>query len=117
IHQWTTDYSRDLFRTWSMGATYIGTRGAHLDMLRAPNRGPTGLRISGVEAFTWQSSEGSSYMNGVALRLQKRQSHGISGTATYTLSKSRSCCRATWTTYTSPFRKYRATAAFAGGAP
>ena len=95
IHQWTTDYSRDLFRTWSMGATYFGTRGAHLDVLRAPNRGPTGLRISGVEAFTWQSSEGSSYMNGVALRLQKRQSHGISGTATYTLSRSRDNTTAT----------------------
>lgn len=95
IHQWTTDYSRDLFRMWSVGATYIGTRGAHLDMLRAPNRGPTGLRIAGVEPFTWQSSEGSSYMNGVSLRLQKRQSHGISGTATYTLSKSRDNTTAT----------------------
>jgi hypothetical protein len=95
IHQWTADYSRDLFRTWSAGATYIGTRGSHLDMLRAPNRGPSGLRIAGVQAFSWQSSEGESYMNGLSLRLQKRQSHGVSGTATYTLSKSRDNTTAT----------------------
>jgi hypothetical protein len=95
INQWTTDYSRELFRSWSAGATYIGTRGVHLDMLRAPNRGPAGLRIAGVESFTWQSSEGSSYMHGLSLRLQKRQSHGVSGTATYTLSKSRDNTTAT----------------------
>ena len=43
IHQWSADYSRDLFKTWSVGATYFGTRGGDLDMLRAPNRGPTGF--------------------------------------------------------------------------
>ncbi len=95
IHQWTADYSHDLFRTWSVGATYIGTRGSHLDMLRAPNRGPDGLRIPDVQAFIWQSSQGESYMNGLSLRLQKRQSHGISGTASYTLSKSRDDTTAT----------------------
>ncbi len=95
IHQWTADYSHELFRTWAVGATYIGTRGSHLDMLRAPNRGPDGLRIPDVQAFVWQSSEGESYMNGLSLRLQKRQSHGISGTASYTLSKSRDDTTAT----------------------
>jgi hypothetical protein len=34
-------------------------------------------------------------MNGLSLRLQKRQSHGISGTASYTLSKSRDDTTAT----------------------
>jgi hypothetical protein len=95
IHQWNVDYSRELFRTWAVGATYIGTRGGHLDMLRAPNRGPDGLRIAGVEPFTWQSSDGSSYMNGVSFRVQKRQTKGISGAATYTLSKSRDNTTAT----------------------
>jgi hypothetical protein len=95
IHQWTADYSHELFRTWAVGATYIGTRGSHLDMLRAPNRGPDGLRIPDVQAFIWQSSEGESYMNGLSLRVQKRQSHGISGTASYTLSKSRDDTTAT----------------------
>lgn len=88
IHQWTADYSRDLFRSWNVGATYIGTRGSNLDMLRAPNRGPSGLRIANVQSFTWQSSEGSSRMHGIALRAQKRQTKGVSGSVSYTLSKS-----------------------------
>ena len=69
IHQWSGDWGRDLFKTWSIGATYVGTRGSHLDLLRAPNRGPTGLRISGVQAFTWQSSQGSSHAAEGALAL------------------------------------------------
>jgi hypothetical protein len=95
IHQWTADYSRTLFSTWNVGATYIGTRGSSLDLLRAPNRGPSGLRIDGAQAFTWQSSGGESYMNGLSLRLQKRQSRGVSGNISYTLSKSRDNTTAT----------------------
>jgi hypothetical protein len=95
IHQYTVDYSRNLFATWAAGVTYIGTRGGALDMLRAPNRGPDGPRIEDVQAFTWQTSEGSSHMNGVSFRLQKRMSRGVSGTASYTLSKSRDNTTAT----------------------
>jgi hypothetical protein len=88
IHQWSADYSRDLFKTWAVGATYFGTRGGNLDLLRAPNRTATGLRIAGVESFIWQSSGGSSHANGLSLRLQKRQTKGVSGNVSYTLSKS-----------------------------
>jgi hypothetical protein len=95
IHQWNVDYNRTLFSTWSVGATYIGTRGSNLDMLRAPNRGPNGLRIAGVQAFTWQTDEGSSHMNGLSVRVQKRQSRGLSGSLSYTLSKSRDNTTAT----------------------
>jgi hypothetical protein len=95
IHQWSVDYSRDLSRLWAMGATYVGTRGSDLDLLRAPNRGPDGLRIPDVQAFTWQSSAGASYANGVSLRLQKRQSNGVAGSLTYTLAKSRDNTTAT----------------------
>ena len=83
INQGTVDYNRDLFKSWNVGATYIGTLGRHLDMLRAPNRGPNGLRIAGVQSFSWQSSEGESYMNGVSFRVQKRQTKGIAGSASY----------------------------------
>jgi hypothetical protein len=95
IHQWNVDYNRQLSQTWNAGVTYIGTVGAHLDMLRAPNRGPDGLRIPDVQAFTWQSSEGASRMNGVSFRVQKRQSHGVSGSLVYTLSRSRDDTTAT----------------------
>ncbi len=87
IHQWTADYSRDVLPSWNAGVTYVGTLGRNLDMLRAPNRGPSGLRIAGVDPFTWQSSEGSSHANGLSLRLTKRQTRGIGGSVTYTLSK------------------------------
>jgi len=88
VHQWSADYGRDLFRSWATGVTYFGTLGRNLDMLRSPNRGPTGLRIDGVDPFTFQSSEGSSHANGVAFRLQKRQTHGVAGSVTYTLAHS-----------------------------
>jgi len=87
IHQWTADYSRDLFRSWNVGVTYIGTLGRGLDLLRAPNRGPTGPRDPSVEPFMWQSSDGMSHANGVSFRLQKRQTNGVSGNVIYTLSK------------------------------
>jgi hypothetical protein len=87
IHQWTGDYSRDLFRSWNAGITYVGTLGRNLDMLRAPNRGPSGLRVAGVDPFTWQSSDGSSHANGLSLRLIKRQTRGIGGSVSYTFSK------------------------------
>lgn len=88
IHQWTVDYSRDLLRSWNAGVTYVGTLGRNLDLLRAPNRGPSGLRIDGVEPFTWQSSDGASHASAVSVRLQKRQTKGIAGSVSYTLSKS-----------------------------
>lgn len=88
IHQWTADYSRDLLRSWNWGVTYVGTLGQSLDLLRAPNRGPSGLRIDGVEPFTWQSSDGASQANAMSVRLQKRQTKGIAGSVSYTLSKS-----------------------------
>jgi hypothetical protein len=88
IHQWTADYSRDLRPSWNAGVTYVGTLGRNLDMLRAPNRGPSGLRIEGVDPFTWQSSEGASHASGLSLRLTRRQTRGVGGSVTYTLSKS-----------------------------
>jgi hypothetical protein len=87
IHQWTGDYSRDLFRSWNVGVTYVGTLGRDLDLLRAPNRGPTGPRDPSVQPFMWQSSDGMSHANGVSFRVQKRQTKGVSGSVIYTLSK------------------------------
>ena len=46
--------SRDLRQVWNVGAGYTYTRGSSLDMLRAPNREPNGIRIEGVQPFLWQ---------------------------------------------------------------
>jgi hypothetical protein len=86
---WNADYGRDL--PWSLngGITYNGTRGTHLDMLRAPNRDATGLRIEGVQPFLWQTSEGRSTLHSFGLRLRKRMTKGIGGGASYTWTHAR----------------------------
>ncbi|HEX5214655.1 MAG TPA: hypothetical protein VFV98_04290, partial [Vicinamibacterales bacterium] len=89
VQTWNVDLSKTLRQVWDVGAGYTGTKGSSLDMLRAPNRGPDGLRIPDVQAFNWQSSEASSMMNGLSLRLARRAARGIGGSVSYTLAKSR----------------------------
>jgi hypothetical protein len=64
-------------------------------MLTAPNQGSTGELLSSVQPFDFQNSTGRSYSNSISFRLQKRQSHGISGTVQYTLASSRDDTTAT----------------------
>jgi hypothetical protein len=89
VQTWNVDYSRDLHQNWNVGAGYTRTTGSQLDVVRAPNRGPTGQRIEGVDPFLWQTSEGESVLNAGTFRLQRRMVKGIGGTVTYTLAKSR----------------------------
>ncbi len=86
---WNADYGRDLPGSLNAGISYNGTRGSHLDMLRAPNRDAAGLRIEGVQPFLWQTSEGRSTLHAVSLRLRKRMTRGIGGGATYTWTHAR----------------------------
>jgi hypothetical protein len=58
LQTWNADVNRTLGRGWQLGGGYTGTKGSHLDIVRAPNRGPDGLRIPGVQPFLWQTSEG-----------------------------------------------------------
>ena len=83
------DLSRDLNQNWNVGAGYTRTTGDSLDVVRAPNRGPDGLRIEGVQPFLWQTSEGSSVLNAANFRVQRRMVKGIGGSLNYTLAKSR----------------------------
>jgi hypothetical protein len=89
VQTWNADLSRDLTQTWNVGASYTRTTGASLDVVRAPNRGPTGLRIEGVQPFLWQTSEGSSVLNAATFRMQRRMVKGIGGSIDYTLAQSR----------------------------
>jgi hypothetical protein len=83
------DVSKELRQVWNVGGGYTHTRGSHLDIVRAPNRGPTGLRIPGVQPFNWQTSEGASTLHTATVRLSRRPVKGIGGGVTYTLAKSR----------------------------
>ncbi len=89
VQTWNGDFAKDLSPAWNVSAGYTEIRGANLDIVRAPNRGPSGLRIPDVQPFLWQTSEGSSVLHAATFRLQRRQSHGIGGSLTYTLARSR----------------------------
>jgi hypothetical protein len=89
VQTWNVDLSEDLRQVWNIGANYTHTRGSSLDIVRAPNRGPDGLRIPDVQPFLWQTSEGSSVLNALSLRARRRPVRGLGGGLTYTLAKSR----------------------------
>ncbi len=89
IQTWNASISRDLTPIWNVLAGYTGIKGTDLDLLSAPDRGPDGsLLIPGVQPFTWESSAAHSLLNQGNVQLTRRLSHGIGGTASYTLSKS-----------------------------
>jgi hypothetical protein len=88
VQIWNVDVQRDLSRTIQLGVGYTGTKGSDLDLLRAPNRGPAGLRIPGVQPFIWESSSADSIMNSLTLRLRRRMTNGFAIGGAYTLSKS-----------------------------
>ena len=94
IQTWNADLSRD-FGYWNLGAGYVGTLGSDLDMLRAPNRGPDGLLLPDVQAFTWQAAEGRSILAAANFRVRRRIVKGVGFGGTYTLARSRDNTTAT----------------------
>jgi hypothetical protein len=88
VQTWNADVQKDLTQAWLVGGGYTRTTGASLDIVRAPNRTPTGLKIPTIQAFTYQTSQGVSVLNAGSIRLQRRMVKGIGGSVTYTLAKS-----------------------------
>src|SRR5204862_3832739 len=88
VQMWNVDLQRVRARTWNIGVGYVGTKGGDLDLVRAPNRTASGLRIEGVDPFLWESAGADSIMHAFTLRLRKRLSHGVGGGVSYTWSKS-----------------------------
>ena len=88
IQTWNAAVTKNLNPNWTVTAAYTGTKGTDLDILRAPNRGPLGLLIPGVQAFTWESSGGHSILHAGNFQLRRRLAGGISGGASYTLARS-----------------------------
>lgn len=89
VQTWNADLSRDIRQVWNLAAGYTETRGSSLDIVRAPNRGPLGLRIAGVQPFLWQSSNGSSVLHAATVRASRRPVKGLGAGLTYTLARSR----------------------------
>jgi hypothetical protein len=83
------DVSKDLTQAWNAGVSYTHILGSNLDIVRAPNRGPSGLLLPDVQPFEWQSSEGSSRLHAAEFRLTRRPVRGFGGGLSYTLARSR----------------------------
>jgi hypothetical protein len=89
VETYNIDVNHQLKTAWAVGANYTYTLGSSLDVVRAPNRGPTGLRIEDVQPFLWETSEGESILHSATFRVQRRQVRGLGGGLQYTLAKSR----------------------------
>jgi hypothetical protein len=80
---------RGLFRTYQVSAQYGHTIGSNLEIVRAPNRDADGLRIEGVQPFTWTSSEGRSVLDSVSVNLRKNEARGLGFQVEYAFARSR----------------------------
>ncbi|GAC1418278.1 MAG: hypothetical protein NVSMB62_09880 [Acidobacteriaceae bacterium] len=67
---------------------YNGAYAGNLDVLRAPNRTPTGVANQQVTQFTYEDSLGYQRSNALVVNLRQRMRKGISLQATYTYSHS-----------------------------
>jgi hypothetical protein len=88
VQMWNVNIQQQLPWGVLLNVDYTGTKGSHLDMLRAPNRGPTGVLIPGVQPFLWESSEGNSIMHAGTIRVRRRLRQGFQVGGTYVFSKS-----------------------------
>lgn len=89
VQAWNLNVQREIARTVVVQLDYTGSKGTHLDMQRAPNRLPNGgLRIPGVQAFIFEDSIADSILHSGSVRVNKRMSHGMSLSGSYTFSKS-----------------------------
>jgi trimeric autotransporter adhesin len=87
--QWNLDLQRDLRKIGvQMNLDYTGTKGTRLDIIEAPNRTATKLRIPNVQPFNWETSDANSVLHSAAIRMNRRLGRGVSFGGTYQFSKS-----------------------------
>jgi Carboxypeptidase regulatory-like domain len=93
---WNLTVEAQFTPNWSAEITYTGTKGTHLDLLRAPNRAAPGSpltaeqqrRIADASGFTYDTFGASSIYHAMQLRLQKRFTKGFMLLGLYTFGKS-----------------------------
>lgn len=93
---WNLTVETQFTQNWSTDITYTGTKGTHLDLLRAPNRAAPGSplttdeerRIANASGFTYDTFGASSIYHALQLRVQKRFSRGLLLMGVYTYGKS-----------------------------
>jgi hypothetical protein len=100
VQSWNLNIQQDIKSSLVINIGYTGSKGTHLDIVRAPDqlqtggpRFPTCTPITPpaapcVSPFLFESSQGSSVLHSGSLRVRKRMRHGLSLGGTYTYSKS-----------------------------
>ena len=88
VQIWNSDIQQEIRPTLLLNLDYTGTKGTRLDILEAPNRDASGVRIPGVQPFIWEDSVGDSTAHAASVRLRKRLQRGVSIGGSYTFSKS-----------------------------
>ncbi|HYY70006.1 MAG TPA: TonB-dependent receptor, partial [Terriglobales bacterium] len=88
VQIWNLSIQREITPDVVLNVDYTGTKGTRLEIVEAPNRTATGLRIPGVQPFLWETSQGESIAHAGTVRLRKRLRHGVSVGGSYTFSKS-----------------------------
>jgi hypothetical protein len=81
------DVQQELRPTLLLNLSYNASKGTRLDIVTAPNRSETGLRIPNVQPFTYENSLGDSTANSLSVRLRKRFRSGVGFSGNYTWSK------------------------------
>jgi outer membrane receptor protein involved in Fe transport len=88
VQIWNLNIQRELRPTLIMNVDYTGTKGTNLDIVEAPNRTGTSVRIPTVRAFNYETSAANSHTYATSVRIRKRLQTGFSVGGTYTFSKS-----------------------------
>ncbi len=83
VQVWNIDIQNTLGLGIVTNVGYNGVKSGELDIVRAPNRTPTGLLNQNVEAFNYEDSVGYSRFEGLSVNVRKRLQKGIAIQATY----------------------------------
>ncbi len=82
---WNLTVETQLAQNLTAEVTYTGTKGTHLDLLRAPNRD---RRIPDALGFTFDTSGAASLYHALQVRVQRRFARGLMVQGLYTYGKS-----------------------------
>lgn len=88
VQTWNLNIQQEVKGDMIINIGYTGSKGTHLDMVRAPSLDSGGLLINNAQPFLFESSDGSSILHAGSIRVRKRMRHGFSFGGTYTYSKS-----------------------------
>src|SRR5262249_37519988 len=71
VQIWNFDVQQEIRPSLVLNLDYTGTKGTGLDIVEAPNRTATGIRIPSVQPFLFENSLGDSIAHAGTVRLRK----------------------------------------------